>query len=653
MILRAPLYLLALVGLLVALSSQTARSQSHQPAPTAAAIQRQLSAEHAPATSIAPSQAGIAATAALTNTVYLPNIVKSELPLLDLSIESLEITQAVQTTSNSVPLIAARPTIVRVYAKYTGPTAPSSVTVALTGTRAGVALPPVTLGPQAVSAAPSRATYSSSFNLLLPASWLSGTVAMTATVDSTAAVPESDETNNTKIATLKFNTMPALTIVIVPIRYTDLSNEQTYAAPTVDTISDFIKRTYPLSTINISFHAPYNFTGDLGDLTGSYWSNEGGTGLLDQVIDLKAADLASQGGADAPTVYYGLVSTGTSLANTWLPLNRGFILGIGLIGTRVSAGLDVPVSLGLSDPEITTDTAAHEIGHNLGRSHAPCDTPQSTVDPNYPDPTASIIQFGVDVSKGTVLNPSTTKDVMSYCSPQWVSDYTYKALYNALGGTPAAASSTTPVESLLIRAGIAPDGTATFAPVYGITGVPGSAPNTSDYRIEFLDAAGNAVAAQPVAVSEIEQPHVVALSQGKLVPQTSALAVRGMEARAPRLAINTIIAAPSQGFSSMRLVRASTVLATHALRSVGPVSATAAPGIAKQADGTLVLRWNAAGAPALVRYTADNGATWTTLGVDVVGGELNIEPARLPNSAGYIEITPADSAAPPVRVSVP
>src|SRR6185436_9062728 len=142
------------------------------------------------------------------------------------------------------------------------------------GTRGGVALPPVTLGPQAVSASPARATYSSSFNLLLPASWLSGTVVMTATVDSTAAVAESDETNNTKTATLVFHSVPALDIVIVPVRYTDLSNGQTYAPPTVDTISDFIKRTYPLSTINVTFHAPYNFTGDLGDPSGYYWGND-------------------------------------------------------------------------------------------------------------------------------------------------------------------------------------------------------------------------------------------------------------------------------------------------------------------------------------------------------------------------------------------
>jgi len=34
-----------------------------------------------------------------------------------------------------------------------------------------------------------------------------------------------------------------------------------------------------------------------------------------------------------------------------------------------------------------------------------------------------------------------------------------------------------------------PSGTASLASVYDITGVPDAAPNASDYRVEFLDAA--------------------------------------------------------------------------------------------------------------------------------------------------------------------
>ncbi len=669
MFFRNSLHLLALIGLFVALGGQTARSQPNQhPAPAFAASQRQASDAYAQAISPALRQSTIAATAAptntiaLTNTIFLPSVLTIAPPKVDLSIDSLEITQAVQTPNNSVPLVAGRPAIVRVYAKYTGTTAPVSVTVSLTGARGGLALPPVTLGPQAVSAAPSRATYSSSFNLPLPTDWLSGTVTMTATVDSEKIEDEADETNNSATATLKFNSVPALNILIVPFNYTHTGsiNPGFYPAPTHDTISDFIKRTYPLSTINVTFHAALSFTGDLGyfDATQApYWENNQNTGLVDRVSALKSSEHLSDGGLNAPIVYYGFVST-ISGGHTWVPLKDGFILGIGLIGSRVSAGLDIPASLGLP-ADITSDTAAHEIGHNLGRLHAPCIPPPNplsdlqNIDPNYPEKTASIVQFGVDLSKGTVLNPSTTKDVMSYCEPQWVSDYTYKALYNALIGTVTVAASAAPEASLLVRGGIAPDGTASLAPVYSITGVPDAAPNASDYRVEFLDAVGNVVSSQPVGVNELEQPHVFALAQGRLVPQPSALAMRGMDMRAPQLAINAIVAAPAQAFSSMRLARAGTVLATRALRPAGPAIAAAAPSAQPQADGTLLLHWSAAGGPALVRFTADNGATWATVGIDALGGQLTIDPATLTAGTGYLEVTPADRAAPTVRIAAP
>jgi len=161
------------------------------------------------------------------------------------------------------------------------------------------------------------------------------------------------------------------------------------------------------------------------------------------------------------------------------------------------------------------------------------------------------------------------------------------------------------------------------------------------------------VASQPVAVSEMEQPHVVALAQNTLVRQTNALAARGMDTRAPRLAINAIIAAPAQAYASMRLVRAGMVLATRALRTVAPAGAAAAPRVEQHADGTLLLRWSASGGPALVRYTTDNGVTWTTLGVDLLGGELNIDPTTLPAGHGSFEIIPADGAAPAMRVAMP
>ena len=73
------------------------------------------------------------------------------------------------------------------------------------------------------------------------------------------------------------------------------------------------------------------------------------------------------------------------------------------------------------------DFSAHEIGHNLGMSHAPCGNPADP-DPNFPYADGTVGQYGFDVNGQTVAD-KTQPDIMSYCDPEWVSDYTYKMWY--------------------------------------------------------------------------------------------------------------------------------------------------------------------------------------------------------------------------------
>jgi hypothetical protein len=139
----------------------------------------------------------------------------------------------------------------------------------------------------------------------------------------------------------------------------------------------------------------------------------------------------------------------------------------------------------------------------------------------------------------------------------------------------------------------------------------------------------------------------------RLVQRESPLAVRGMETRAPQWAISAIVPRPAQPFAGIRLVRGGTVVATRSFGQSAPATAAAAPSLARQADGTLLLSWGSPKAPALVRYTADGGRTWTVLGVDVLGGALSVDAAGLPDGAGRFEITTADSVAPAPRVAAP
>lgn len=113
-------------------------------------------------------------------------------------------------------------------------------------------------------------------------------------------------------------------------------------------------------------------------------------------------------GNRADAVYYGLLPVG-------IPLNVPGC-GQGGLGSAVAGN---------------QWTLFHEIGHGYGFAHTPCGNAGAT-DPNYPVyepyPSASIGEYGLDISNGNVLSPQTTSDYMSYCFPQWMSLYQHKRL---------------------------------------------------------------------------------------------------------------------------------------------------------------------------------------------------------------------------------
>ena len=122
-------------------------------------------------------------------------------------------------------------------------------------------------------------------------------------------------------------------------------------------------------------------------------------------------------GNRSDVIYYGLLPAATPIAN---------VSGCELYG--VSAGTDTD-----------QQTMAHEIGHGAGLKHGPCNVTGTTVDAGYPayepydpanTPTASIGEYGLDITNGTIHPPTTDKDYMSYCGPAWISLYNHAQLCN-------------------------------------------------------------------------------------------------------------------------------------------------------------------------------------------------------------------------------
>jgi hypothetical protein len=66
-----------------------------------------------------------------------------------------------------------------------------------------------------------------------------------------------------------------------------------------------------------------------------------------------------------------------------------------------------------------------------------------------------------------------------------------------------------------------------------------------------------------------------------------------------------------------------------------------------QRSETATVSWGIADVPANVRYTADNGQTWTTVGLNVLGGTLDVDLSNLPGGGnGRFQIILADQGTP-------
>ncbi|MBE0699895.1 MAG: hypothetical protein IH586_23465 [Anaerolineaceae bacterium] len=246
------------------------------------------------------------------------------------------------------------------------------------------------------------------------------------------------------------------------------------------------------------------------------------------------------------------------------------------------------------------------------------------MDSNFPYANGSIGQYGLDVANGTVYSPDFNRDMMGYCYPRWISDYTYKNIMQAQikygANQQPALSALKPgsevQRSLLVRAQIGADG-ARLLPVYVLQTQQNQAPEAGQYGIQLIGADGNLLSEVPVRANPI--------------------AMDGEDS----LGINSLVPLPEQPVALVRLVKDGNILTEQALQSASSDEITRVDPKAA-ADDTILVRWNDTG-PALVRYTSDGGQNWTTLGVDLTGGMLKITPASLTGQNGEFEVTLANT----------
>lgn len=423
--------------------------------------------------------------------VYFENPAISRLPFNasnithDLRPIAWEATQGIQSLNNDVPLVADKPTVVRVYgAQINGPMA-ANVEAILEGSRNGTPLPgsplQVVNGFQALSTGGTydRAALNDSWLFVLPASWTSsGAINLTAVVDSRNLYSKPQPASNRLAGTFTFTRKPPACIVTIPVRSNGPAADP--ASTNVRVAVNMLKQLWPVPDVWL-----YQQDNDIAKLQPRFglppWEYvpyqipENNTRIL---ISLTERDMFSDDpdvcdAAGATTHYIGIVSPATPTGNANA---NGGTNGSGRIGNSQAWVKLPPDGVALNDWQgIRAGTLAHEMAHNNNRQHVNCGNPED-IDPNYPyDPCTlddarfgfSATHYGFNMNTFTPIAPAITQDLMSYtcarapsfqagCRPRWISDYTWKGLFNSL---PVAAANVASIGTSTPEAGATSSGT--------------------------------------------------------------------------------------------------------------------------------------------------------------------------------------------------
>lgn len=237
---------------------------------------------------------------------------------------------------------------------------------------------------------------------------------------------------------------------------------------------DAILRYWPIVDTDVSFHTPITYPGTISPFGGG-WSQ-----ILENTVSLRQHD-----GVGDDVFYYGIFTPASSF-NTFC---AGGCVG-GLAGLPSGGGVNpytqAAVGLGWTD-EFELGTMAQELAHTVGRLHAPCGPGVQNVDPKYPYKSGNVGVWGWDITTQQLVEPSTA-DFMSYCSPVFVSDYTFGGIAGQLEKIAAKAGANmhygAPVDYRWID--VAADGSTRWGSLIPLR----MEPSGESHPVSFVDASG-------------------------------------------------------------------------------------------------------------------------------------------------------------------
>ncbi len=595
----------------------------------------------------------------------------------EIGVVGWEVTQGIQRLANDVPLVAGKTTFVRLYPTLDDGTDLGAAAAELHGSRDGQPLPGSPIYPingaipinSGLSLA-DRGDLDSGWLFRLPESWtrtgsnlipqLDTTITLQGVIDPYGAYANSDNPANNTIADSFLFTAKAPTCMIMR----PVSTDGPYQSATATNVGQVVElseavmatprlitfpKNDPLREIDWCWKGPI-----YGPFCSTpYELSDDDSGLLTKMgwLDFWADVPDVCYSNNARSLYAGIIHNDATW--DWSGLAR---TGKDQLLTKVPKYGET-----ISRLNGRAMTMVHEIGHNYNRRHIQC--PMPTPDPDdddgsplnpdlsYPYPTNMIdfnlplgstsLHFGFDPLFQTPIAATVTADYMSYCGPEWYSDYTWEAIYNNTRDPifivpPSAAS----LEGDLVRiAGLIDvennQGTLDYAWV-----LPGEAASDGLRQkwaaglapawsgdVSGLTAANASYHLQLIGTNgQVLSDHLIQLS-----------AVEDGSEHGPQ-PFELSLSAPTGTVVGLQLMDADTILAGHSPGTALPAVSISQPTGGASLDGEITVGWTAADADGdplfyTILYSPDTGGEWVPLLVNYGGTGQVVETITLDLSA--------------------